>query len=151
MLEECRARHARVGAKIYAEVAGYRHDRATPISSPRRPRAADGAFRSMRAAMKGAVPDSAPGDVQRVNAHGTSTSPGRRSRTGSQVERLFHGDAARSLAMSADAVRGRSSCPARYRRGRGDLLDPGDSRSRGAADVLTARLVLDEPSARERD
>ena len=89
--------HARArGAKIYAEVAGYgMSGDAYHITAPSEGH--DGAFRSMRNAMKngGYTPD----DIQYVNAHGTSTPLGDDLEL-QAVERLF-GASARHLAMSS--------------------------------------------------
>ncbi len=57
----------------------------------------EGAFRAMRAALRSG--GFAPGDIQYVNAHGTSTPLGDDLEL-EAVERLF-GDAARGLAMSS--------------------------------------------------
>ncbi len=89
--------HARKrGAKIYGEVAGYgMSGDAHHITAPAEGH--DGAFRSMRAAMRnGGI---SPADIQYVNAHGTSTPLGDDLEL-EAVERLF-GDAARGLAMSS--------------------------------------------------
>ena len=84
------------GAKIYAEVAGYgMSGDAFHITAPAEGH--DGAFRSMKAAMRnGGI---LPGEIQYVNAHGTSTPLGDDLEL-EAVERLF-GDAAKGLAMSS--------------------------------------------------
>src|SRR6185437_13685677 len=89
--------HARKrGAKIYAEIAGYgMSGDAHHITAPADGH--DGAFRSMRAAMRNGGWDA--GDIQYVNAHGTSTPLGDDLEL-EAVERLF-GDDARGLAMSS--------------------------------------------------
>jgi 3-oxoacyl-[acyl-carrier-protein] synthase II len=89
--------HARKrGAKIYAEVSGYgMSGDAYHITAPAEGH--DGAFRSMRAAMRSG--GFGPGDIHYVNAHGTSTPLGDDLEL-EAVERLF-GDAARGLAMSS--------------------------------------------------
>jgi 3-oxoacyl-[acyl-carrier-protein] synthase II len=89
--------HARRrGATIYAEVAGYGlSGDAHHITAPAD--AHEGAFRSMRAALRnGGI---APDEIGYVNAHGTSTQAADDLELGA-VERLF-GDAARGLAMSS--------------------------------------------------
>jgi 3-oxoacyl-[acyl-carrier-protein] synthase II len=91
-LEHARRR----GAKIYAEVAGYgMSGDAYHITAPSEGH--DGAFRSMKAAMRnGGI---APAEIQYVNAHGTSTPLGDDLEL-EAVERMF-GSAARGLAMSS--------------------------------------------------
>ncbi len=91
-LEHARRR----GAKVYAEVAGYgMSGDAYHITAPADGH--DGAFRSMKAAMRnGGI---APAEIQYVNAHGTSTPLGDDLEL-EAVERMF-GDAARGLAMSS--------------------------------------------------
>jgi 3-oxoacyl-[acyl-carrier-protein] synthase II len=84
------------GAKIYAEVIGYgMSGDAYHITAPAED--GDGAFRSMRAALKSCRLE--PQDIQYVNAHGTSTPLGDDLELGA-VERLW-GDAAKGLAMSS--------------------------------------------------
>ena len=84
------------GAKIYAEVSGYgMSGDAYHITAPAEGH--DGAFRSMRNAMKSG--GYSPADIQYVNAHGTSTPLGDDLEL-EAVERLF-GDSARNIAMSS--------------------------------------------------
>jgi 3-oxoacyl-[acyl-carrier-protein] synthase II len=89
--------HARKrGAKIYGEVSGYgMSGDAYHITAPADGH--DGAYRSMRAAMRSG--GFGPGDIQYVNAHGTSTPMGDDLEL-EAVERLFGADAS-GLAMSS--------------------------------------------------
>jgi 3-oxoacyl-[acyl-carrier-protein] synthase II len=84
------------GAKIYGEVSGYgMSGDAYHITAPADGH--DGAYRSMRAAMRSG--GFGPGDIQYVNAHGTSTPMGDDLEL-EAVERLFGADAS-GLAMSS--------------------------------------------------
>src|SRR3954469_19054353 len=95
VLEEYEHAKAR-GARIYAEVTGYGlSGDAYHITSPAP--AGDGAFRSMRAAMKRAGITAA--DIDYINAHGTSTQVGDEIELGA-VERLL-GNAASKVSMSS--------------------------------------------------
>ena len=84
------------GAKIYAEVSGYgMSGDAFHITAPAEGH--NGAFRAMKAAMRnGGI---STGDIQYVNAHGTSTPLGDDLEL-EAVERLF-GEDAKGLAMSS--------------------------------------------------
>ena len=89
--------HARKrGAKIYGEVIGYgMSGDAHHITAPAEGH--DGAFRAMRAAFRNAAVQ--PGDVDYINAHGTSTPLGDDLEL-EAVERFF-GEDAKGVAMSS--------------------------------------------------
>jgi len=84
------------GAKIYAELTGYGlSGDAHHITAP--PEDGNGGFRAMRAALRNANLD--VGDIDYINAHGTSTPLGDEIELGA-VKRLF-GAAAYKLSMSS--------------------------------------------------
>jgi 3-oxoacyl-[acyl-carrier-protein] synthase II len=84
------------GAKIYAEVIGYGlAGDAYHMTSP--PPDGDGAYRAMKAAVKNAKIH--PGDIDYINAHGTSTPVGDEIEF-SAVKKLL-GDDANSVSMSS--------------------------------------------------
>ncbi len=95
VLEELAHAKAR-GAKIYGEIAGYgMSGDAHHITAP--PEDGNGAFRSMRNALRSAKLGT--GDIDYVNAHGTSTPLGDEIELGA-VKRLF-GDDAYRISMSS--------------------------------------------------
>ena len=118
----------RRGAKIYAELIGYGlSGDAYHITAPAQD--GDGAFRCMTP--RSSAPALRPAAIDYINAHGTSTPLGDEIEVAA-VERVV-GNAGGPHLDVVDQVVDRPSAR-RRRRGRGDLLDPGDSRSGCAAD-----------------
>jgi 3-oxoacyl-[acyl-carrier-protein] synthase II len=89
------------GAKIYAEVAGYgMSGDAYHITAPEE--TGDGGFRAMTAALKDA--GLTPGDIDYINAHGTSTPKGDEIEHGA-VKRLLGNNAAKvSMSSTKSAI-----------------------------------------------
>ncbi|MBA3325635.1 MAG: beta-ketoacyl-ACP synthase II [Rhodobacteraceae bacterium] len=100
VLEELAHAQAR-GAKIYAEVAGYgMSGDAYHITSPAPD--GDGGFRAMTAALKSA--GLGPGDVDYVNAHGTSTPMGDELELGAVVRLLGDGVGRATMSSTKSAT-----------------------------------------------
>ncbi len=134
ILEEYEHAKAR-GAKIYAELIGYgMSGDAFHITAPTSD--GDGAFRCMKAAIKRAGIE--PGDIDYINAHGTSTPLGDEIELGA-VERVV-GNSAGRMSMSSTKSCDRPSAR-RGRRSRSDLFVAGDARRDRAADAQSRQSV----------
>ena len=116
--------------------------RAMPITSPRRPRTATAAIRSMRMALKRA--GMAPADIDYINAHGTSTP------LGDEIELHVRGAAVRQCHRQAvdvlDQILHRPSAR-RGRGGGGDLLRAGDPRPGRTADHQSRQSLGRRPKS----
>ena len=99
VLEEYEHAKAR-GARMYAEVVGYgMSGDAYHITAPME--SGDGAFRAMKAAIKRAA--IAPGDIDYINAHGTSTPLGDEIELNT-VQRLMGEDSKASMSSTKSAI-----------------------------------------------